>query len=86
MDVDRIIDDLIQWLAKDGELESLADMAIQPDTSLVEEGVLDSMKILQLINWLEATYEIKVGVEEMLPTSFETPQAIAEMVMRLRPS
>ncbi len=49
------------------ESESLKD-----DTSFLEEGVIDSTGILELVAFLEENYEIKVKDEELTPENFDS--------------
>jgi acyl carrier protein len=60
-----------------------ADVAhIDPDCNLWTEGYLDSTAILELILWLESSYNITVQNEELTPENFATLRNIEEFVQR----
>jgi acyl carrier protein len=60
-----------------GEAGSLAD-----DTSFLEEGVLDSTGILELVTFLESQYSIKVQDQEMVPENLDSINRAAAFVGR----
>ena len=51
--------------------------SITDDGSLLESGVIDSLGVLDLINFLEEKFDIMVCDEDLRPENFET---IATMV------
>jgi acyl carrier protein len=55
---------------------------IDPDCNLWTEGYLDSTAILELILWLESTYNITIQNEELTPENFATLRNIEEFVQR----
>lgn len=57
--------------------ESLAD-----DTSLVDQGIIDSTGILEVAAFLESEFGIKVADSELLPENLETIGNIAAFVAR----
>lgn len=56
--------------------------ALADDYSLIASGTLDSTGILELINFVEETYKVKVSDDEMLPSNFDSVGAIAAFVAR----
>jgi acyl carrier protein len=54
--------------------------AVRDDTSLIESGIVDSLGIMKLLQYLEDSFEIRIGDEELLPENFETPGKIASLV------
>ena len=57
---------------------------LDQDTSFLENGILDSTGIMELVAFVEKTYAIKVEDEELLPENFDTISAIAEYLKRKR--
>ena len=55
---------------------------ITADTELLEEGVLDSMGIMLLIERLEKEFSVSIPAEELEPEDFADLSAIAEMTER----
>jgi acyl carrier protein len=55
---------------------------IAADASLLEAGIIDSTGVLELICFLESTYDIQVADEEMLPENLDSIRAISNYVSR----
>lgn len=45
---------------------------LAPDDHLLENGILDSLGVLDLVAYLEREFGIDVGDEDLLPENFET--------------
>lgn len=56
---------------------------ITPDTELLDNGVLNSVGILNLVSFLEEQFGFTVPFEEFVPENFKTTATIAGMVSRL---
>ncbi len=56
--------------------------AISDDDSLLEAGVVDSLAVLALVEYVERQYGLKVMEDEMMPENFESIEAIAAFVER----
>ena len=48
------------------------DEGLSDDTSFLEEGILDSTGILELVEFLEETFSIKVKDEELIPENLDS--------------
>ena len=48
------------------------DESLQKDTSFLENGIIDSTGILELVAFLEETYEITVEDEELVPENLDS--------------
>jgi len=44
---------------------------LKEDTSFLESGIIDSTGILEIINFMEATFGITVEDEELVPENFD---------------
>lgn len=49
-----------------------SDVTLDPDQSLIESGIMDSTGVLELVEFLESTYGIRVEDEELVPENLET--------------
>lgn len=45
---------------------------LQEDTSFLEEGIIDSTGILELVDFLEETFAIQVEDEELVPENLDS--------------
>jgi acyl carrier protein len=50
---------------------------LEGDTSLMEQGILDSMGVMELIEFLEGESGIRVGEDEIIEENLGTLNAIA---------
>lgn len=57
---------------------------IDPDTQLVRKGVIDSVELMQVVVFLEATYGIIVDDSDVVPKNFRSLQTMADFVSRKR--
>jgi acyl carrier protein len=48
------------------------DEGLQKDTSFLENGIIDSTGILELVAFLEETYDITVEDEELIPENLDS--------------
>lgn len=56
--------------------------AIAADTELIETGMLDSIALIKLIQFLETTFGITVPDEDVDPEIFQSPATISAYVAR----
>jgi acyl carrier protein len=59
---------------------------LKDDDSLLTKGILDSVEIMKLMTFLEETFGIQVGDEELVPENFETLAALDRFVQGKRGS
>ena len=50
---------------------------VDEDTSFLEEGILDSTGVLELITFLEKEFSIKVNDEELIPENLDSINLVA---------
>lgn len=55
---------------------------VERDTSLIAKGVLDSLDILDLIEFIESSFRIKLTGDDLNPDFFETVSTIVELVQK----
>ena len=61
----------------------VADAAALADgDSLLEHGIIDSTGVLEVIAYVEETFGITVGDEEMVPENLDSIERIAAFVVR----
>ena len=77
----EIIEDVRYFLKKEGFLN--AKISLQDNDSLTETGVIDSIILLQLVDFLENKYKIEIPVEMLTPENFDTLDGINQSVMKL---
>ena len=53
---------------------------IEDDSPLLESGIVDSLGVLDLINFIEEAFQLTVSEEDLLPENFETIARMAGFV------
>lgn len=56
--------------------------SLKRDMSLVEDGVIDSTGVLEIIEFIEESFSIKVDDEEMVPENFDSVEKITAFIQR----
>lgn len=56
--------------------------ALADDASFLEEGIIDSTGILELVSHLEETYAIEITEEELVPENLDSINRIAAYLSR----
>jgi acyl carrier protein len=58
--------------------------SLEDDASLLEQGIVDSTGVLEVVAFLETEFGIEVRDDELLPQNLDTIAAIAGYVTRKR--
>lgn len=57
---------------------------LQEDSTLITNGLIDSMSVVDLIVYLEKEFQVKFSDTEMTPENFDTLSAISSLIERKR--
>ncbi len=60
------------------------DVDFRTCTTLVDEGVLDSFDIVEIVNLIDEEYDIEIPAIEIVPENFNSTEAILNMITRLQ--
>ena len=82
MTMNAISTDILQFLKTRGFLDGKS--SLNDHESLTETGVIDSIGLLQLVDYLESTYKIEIPMELITPDNFDTLSGISQSVMNLK--
>ena len=52
------------------------------DDSFLEQGVIDSTGVLELVEWIEETFKIKIDDTELVPENLDSVNLIAAFIER----
>jgi acyl carrier protein len=80
--MNAISKDIIDFLKSRGFLDGK--ISLDDRVSLTETGVIDSIGLLQLVDYLESSYKIEIPMELITPENFDTLAGISQSVMNLR--
>ncbi|MDZ7344717.1 MAG: acyl carrier protein [candidate division KSB1 bacterium] len=56
--------------------------SLDPDDDLLNQGIVDSMGILQVVNFMEEKFGIHVNDEEITPENFRSLRTLTDLVMQ----
>jgi len=76
MDIRKRLKEFI--LSEFGEDTQL--QALTADDDLIQEGIVDSMGVLQIVNFIEQTYGSQVADDEITVENFRTINSIAGLI------
>jgi acyl carrier protein len=80
--MNEISRDILQFLTSRGFLNGKN--SLNDHESLTETGVIDSIGLLQLVDYLEKTYSIEIPMEIITPENFDTLAGISQSVTNLK--
>jgi acyl carrier protein len=59
------------------------DISLAPDEPIFSSGLLDSFSVIQLMRFLEDTFDVRIEVSDVTLAEFDTVTRIGELVTRL---
>jgi acyl carrier protein len=59
---------------------ALAGARLSDDTQLIESGIVDSLGIMKLLQYLEDSFSIRIADDELRPENFQTPGSIVSLI------
>lgn len=60
------------------------DVDFTAETALIDDGILDSFDVLQIISALNEEYDISIPASEIIPDNFNSAESLLKMVERLQ--
>jgi acyl carrier protein len=71
------IEDLIRGYILENFLFTVDNGQLQDNASFLEEGIVDSTGVLELVMFVEETFSITVEDDEIVPENFDSVQQLA---------
>lgn len=60
--------------------------ALQNDSSFLEQGIIDSTGVLELVEWLEDEFSISVEDDELIPENLDSVTLLSAFIERKKQS
>lgn len=76
MSIKEQINEILKEVKPTKDLSSIQD--------IIEGGYLDSFELMSLISNLSETFEIEIDVDDIVPENFNSVEAMAEMVEKIK--
>lgn len=54
------------------------------ETKLIDDELIDSLDLMQLISELEENFEVEIGMEKIVPENFNSAKAMWNMITELQ--
>ena len=54
----------------------------EQETSLIEDGLIDSLDIVAVVTDLMDTFDVQLGVDDLTPENFNSVDAICQLIER----
>ncbi|NMA94244.1 MAG: acyl carrier protein [Clostridiales bacterium] len=64
-------------------LDIYSDVDFDNEQNLVDEGILDSMDIVNLVTEINDNFDISIGAKDMTPDNFNSLEATTALVQKL---
>ncbi len=77
-----VTDDIRSYLADQLRISEAG--SLDADLPLVQNGIIDSIELMQVVSFLEKSYGISVDETEFLPSNLRTLNTMAAFVERKR--
>jgi acyl carrier protein len=59
-----------------------ANRTISDTDQLIEKGIIDSLGIMTLLNFLETEFDVQIDGDDLSPENFSSVTAISDLVVR----
>lgn len=79
--MEQIKDCLIDYLKANSFMDK--DYHLKDSDSLTQNGIMDSIGLLELIDYITEKYSIEIPEEMLTPENFDTLQGISNMISKL---
>jgi acyl carrier protein len=79
--MDSIRDSIITYLREKAFLEE--DTELDDKQSLTDTGIIDSINLLQMIDFLEREFSITIPIEEIIPENFDSLARIETYINKI---
>lgn len=55
----------------------------ESETALVDDGILDSLAIIRLVNEISDEFDVEIQVTDLVPENFNSAEAIMNLINKL---
>ena len=54
------------------------------ETNLIDDGILDSFDMVALVTEINEEFDIRIGIENLVPENFNSVESIMELIERIQ--
>lgn len=60
------------------------DVDFEVETNLIDDGILDSFDMVALVTEINEEFDVRIGIENLIPENFNSIEAIMELIERIQ--
>ena len=79
--MEQIKNDILDYLKNNSFMER--EITLKDSDSLTQNGIIDSIGLLELIDHICETYSIEIPEDMLTPENFDSLQGITDLIIRL---
>ena len=64
--------------------ECCPDVDFRTEKALIDDGLIESLDIVMIVNEIAEEYDVRIGVENLLPENFNSAEAIMALIQKLQ--
>lgn len=60
------------------------DIDFDNETELIDGGILESMDIVAIVGEIKETFDVEIGIEQLVPENFNSEEAMLALIEKLQ--
>ena len=64
--------------------ECCPDVDFRTEKALIDDGLIESLDIVMIVNEIAEEYDVRIGVENLLPENFNSAEAMMALIQKLQ--
>ena len=56
----------------------------EAESNLIDDGILDSFDMVALVTEINEEFDVRIGIENLIPENFNSINAIMELIVRIQ--
>lgn len=61
-----------------------ADIDFRTEKNLIDDGILESLDIVMIVNEFSEEFDVRIGVDDLIPENFNSAEAMMALIEKLQ--